>query len=246
MANNPYDFFTSDPITDIPLRDIISFVDAKGKGYIMDRHSAASLMDYAAKNKETPVNPFNREELPLLFLRRMAAGGHVGAQPALEAQTDDQKLSLAVTDLFRAWGDLDYYTDPAWFMSLSETSLQRLYMELGDIWYHRVALTSADRARIVPPPTQPFPIAFTSITNMTRLKALRLLLLKTCGALTTSSPNRGDRQTGLIYVLGAMAIVEPLVGAAYPVLREQFATEPFTQVRHGQIRHPVAQWFLMN
>ena len=43
LANNPFDFFSGDPVGEIAMGDIVSFV-ADGKGYIMDIKSATSLL----------------------------------------------------------------------------------------------------------------------------------------------------------------------------------------------------------
>lgn len=222
MSNNPYDFFSGDPVTDLPLKDIISFVDG-GKGYIMDIKSAVSLLEHAETSGETPLNPFNREPLSPLFLRRVRihtkrAGGWTSIKPL----TEEQKLTLAVTDAFRAIEDLGYYTDPSWFLNMSGIQLQQVYMELADIWYHRAALTTHDRRRIVPPPTQAFPMSVQGALVMQQ-KGLRLLLLKTINALVTSATERSDRQTGVMYVLGALSVVSDGCAMAYPWLREMFS-----------------------
>lgn len=234
-SNNPFDFFSADPVGEIPLRNIVSFVDSKGKGYIMDIASAVSLLDHAKGAGETPMNPFNREPLPASFVRRVARHGTaVKPQEALKPQTEEQRLSLAVTDVFRGIEDLGYYTDPAWFMELPRVSLQRLYLELADIWYHRAGLSGADRERIVPAPARPFPISPSAVLVMP-LKALRQLLLDTCKLLVSAAPLRADKQTGVMYVLGGMCIVSQGAGAAYPWLVEMFAPGRVTQAAGNQV-----------
>lgn len=253
-ANNPFDFFSADPVTEIPLRDILSFVDATGKGYIMDIKSAVSLVEHAATNNETPMNPFNRAALPPSFHRRIEL--HAArpkskkkdtskvAQPTgwegLKATTEAQTFSLAVTDLFRAIEDLGYYTDPAWFMALTQVGLQRLYIELADIWNHRATLSPADRARIVPTAAgRVFPMSVQAALIMQQ-KALRPLLLGTCQKLVSAAPNRADKQLGVMYVLGALATVSAGAATAYPWLVEMFALGGVTRVVNGQliILHP--------
>lgn len=233
-ANNPYDFFSADPVSEIPLGDVISFVDSKGKGYIMDIKSAVSLLEHAASAGEMPMNPFNREPLPATFLRRVRRHGATKAHETLKPQTEEQRLSLAVTDVFRAIEDLGYYTDPVWFLNLSRVSLQRLYIELADIWYHRASLSATDRARIVPAPGQPFPLSAQAVLIMQQ-NALRKLLLDTCKLLVSAAPARADKQTGVMYVLGGLSIVSPGAGAAYPWLVEMFAPGRVTRVAANQV-----------
>lgn len=238
-ANNPFDFFSGDPVTTLPLRDTVSFVDETGKGYIMDVQSAVSLLEHAATNKETPVNPFNRVPLPALFLRRVTRHRGAAAHATVQPQTEEQRFSLAVTDLFRAIEDLGYYTDPTWFLDLTQIALQRLYLELADIWVHRASLSRQDRVRIVPPPGNPFPISMNAALLMPQ-RALRQLLLATCQSLVTAAMSRGDRQTGVMYVLGALSIVSAGATTAYPWLYEMFAPGRVTRTINGQlvVLHP--------
>lgn len=220
-SNNPTDFFSGDPVTELRIRDVLSFVDG-GKGYIMDVKSAASLIEHAVANKETPLNPFNRTALPPLFMRRLSRHGIKHGWAVMQPTTEEQQLSLAVTDVFRAIEDLGYYTDPAWFLALDRMHLQRLYMELADIWFHRATLTPADQLRICPRPTQPFPMSVQG-SLATSHKAARALLLRSFRVLVTAAPNRADRQTGVMYVLGSLSLVSEGCRVAYPWMFEMFA-----------------------
>lgn len=236
-SNNPFDFFSSDPIAEIPRRDFVSFVDA-GKGYIMDIKSVSSLLDHAKKNNELPLNPFNRSPLTAVFLRRLARRkkDKIVLWSGLEATSDSQKVALATTDLFRALEDLGNYTDPAWFSDLSRFQLQQLYIELADIWYHRATLSAADRARIVP--VRVFRLPVTTVLVMPT-KGLRPLLLETCTLLVSSAAAKSDRQLGGMYVLGSLAIIHEPVSVAFPWLVEMFSPGA-TRIIGGQLRvsHP--------
>lgn len=222
-ANNPYDFFSSDPVEEIPLRDFVSFVDTDGKGYAMDVKSAISLLDHAKKSGETPLNPFNRAPLPAHFLRRVArvSKGTTGWE-TLKPKTEAEKLSLAATDLFRTLEDLGYYTDPAWILDLGRSRLQALYIELADIWYHRAGLNGVQRLRIVPSPHRAFPLPVTTVLIM-QPKALRPLLIDVCRTLVTTAVERADKQLGAMYILGALSIVCPATGIGYPWLTDMFS-----------------------
>jgi hypothetical protein len=223
-ANNPFDFFSSDPIEEIKIAEFISFVDS-GKGYIMDIKSVSSLLEHAQKTDETPANPFNRNKLPDLFLRRYKR--HVGKKgpvlwSGLQAVTETQKYELAATDIFRSLEDLGNYTNPEWFLGLSHIGLQRLYIELADIWYHRASLAHTDRLRIVPPPHKAFKIPVTTVLIM-RPKALKPLLVETCQLLVTAAASKGDRQLGGMYILGALTLVSEGAASAFPWLLEMFS-----------------------
>jgi hypothetical protein len=188
----------------------------------MDIKSAISLLEHAAKTGEVPENPFNRAALPAIFLKRVAlhAAGKKAWAP-LQPMSDTQKLTLATTDVFRLIEDLGYYTDPSWFMDLSRQELQRFYMELADIWFHRASLSPADRQRIVPG-RNPFGVPVSTSLIMQQ-KALRPLILATCLAIVSAAPVRSDKQLGVMYVLGSLSIVSAGAGVAYPWLVEMFS-----------------------
>jgi len=236
-SNNPFDFFSGDPIAEIAIGDFVSFVDA-GKGYVMDIKSATSLIDHAQKSGEVAANPFNRASLPALFIRRV--GLHIRAKKpvaswaALVPVGEAQTVSLAATDLFRLIEDLGYYTDPEWFMALSRIELQRFYIELADIWHHRATLTLQDRQRIVPPTGRALSVPVSTAVIMQQ-KALRPLLLKTCKSLVSAAPARADKQLGVMYVLGALSLVSPGAGTAYPWLTEMFSPG-VTRVHGGALQ----------
>jgi hypothetical protein len=238
-SNNPYDFYSSDPVAEIPLRYFVSYVDSDRKGYIMDSRSVASLFAHAASSGSTGgvLNPFNRAPFPETFLRRLNRHGKTATQETLQAValTPEQAFNLEVTDTFRHFEDLGYYTDPGWFLSLNRLDLQRLYMELADIWYHRAMLSHADRMRIVPGGAG-LPIPVRTVMIMTH-KALRYTVLRSFAALAASAPARSDRQTGVMYVLGSLALVSPGAGFAYPWLTEMFApgvTRLYTNPETGE------------
>jgi hypothetical protein len=240
-SNNPFDFFSADPITELPLRDFVSFVDA-GKGYCMDIKSAQSLLEHAAKSGETPLNPFNRAPLPATFLRRVSrhaiGSKKLAGWTAIAPQTEAQATSLAATDVFRTIEDLGYYTDPQWFMDLGRTALQCFYVELADIWHHRASLQPVDRNRIVPPAAGlPFQIPVATALVMQQ-RALRPLLLKTCQLLVSAAENRSDKQLGVSYVLGALTLVSPGAATAYPWLLEAFSPGAVHIVAGQIIVHP--------
>ena len=240
LSNNPFDFFSSDPVEEISLHDFISFVDA-GKGYIMDIKSIGSLLAHATKCGETPLNPFNRSPLTATFLARVrrhqSRKEKVQVWAGLQAETEAQRFAMATTDIFRALDDMGNYTNPEWFLSMTAVELQRLYIELADIWYHRATLTAADRTRIVPV-HKVFKYPVTTVLIM-KMKALRPLLLETCRLLITSAVDKGDRQLGGMYVLGGMALVSYEASASFPWLLDMF-TPGVTRIHNGvlSVAHP--------
>ena len=223
-SNNPYDFFSTEPVADIPIADFVSFVEEKdGKGYAMDVKSLNTLLDHAKTNGEIPKNPYNRAPLPAHLMRRLLHHS-IQSWDCLEGVTPEQTLTLAVTDTYRAIEDLGYYTDPTWYLELNQVALQRYYVELADIWFHRANLNAADRRRIIPTATPriPFRVPIVGICDVP-YDDLREQVLDTCKTLVTAAAARADRQLGAMYVLGALTLVSRSARTAFPWLHEMFA-----------------------
>lgn len=221
-SNNPYDFFSTEPVAEIPIADFVSFVE-DGKGYAMDVKSLNTLLDHAKSNGETPKNPYNRAPLPAHLMRRLLHHS-IQSWDCLEGVTPEQTLTLAVTDTYRAIEDLGYYTDPTWYLELHQVALQRYYVELADIWFHRANLNAADRRRIIPTATPriPFRVPIAGICDVP-YDDLRGQVLDTCKTLVTAAAARADRQLGAMYVLGALTLVSRSARTAFPWLHEMFA-----------------------
>ncbi len=239
-SNNPYDFFSSDPVQEIPLQYFVSFVDG-GKGYIMDSRSAISLLEFSKNNQQPLQNPFNRVLLPQHFLHRLSFHTSAAVWEGLKATNELQVYTLAVTDLCRNIEDLDYYSNPTWILDLDRFGLMRFYIELADIWFHRAMLSDSDRGRIVPGSCVGKPFRFPVQTALVMAKkALQYLVLDTCKLLVNSSTVKADRQLGVIYILGALSSLHRGVSIAYPAISEMFHPG-VTRIVGGQlsVTHPI-------
>jgi hypothetical protein len=236
-SNNPADFYSGDPVTDLPIQDFVSFVDA-GKGYVMDVKSAQSLVSHAGAG---PVlNPFNRAVLPPLFHKRLRLHSGKEVWTGLQGTTTAQSIGLATTDLFRAIEDLGYYTDPAWIEELTGVGLLRVYIELADIWYHRATLRVADRNRIVPGSVRPFRMPIQEAGRQGEA-VLRPLVIETCQLLVSKANDRADRQLGVMYVMGALSVVSAGCAVAYPWIVEMFSPGVTRMTADGRVGvvHPM-------
>jgi hypothetical protein len=236
-SNNPADFYSGDPVTDLPIHDFVSFVDG-GKGYVMDIKSAQSLVAHSGSG---PVlNPFNRNPMPPLFHKRLRLHQVKEVWSGLQGTTTAQSIALATTDLFREIEDLGYYTDPAWIEELNGAGLLRTYIELADIWYHRATLRVADRNRIVPGSVRPFRVPILEAGRQGEA-ALRPLVIETCQLLVSKASDRADRQLGVMYVMGALSVVSSGCAAAYPWIVEMFSPGVTRMTADGRVGvvHPM-------
>jgi len=66
-CNNNADFYTLEPITEIPSRLFFSYCDSKGFVYGFNIISLLSMF----KLRRTLVNPYNREDIPFSVLQRL-------------------------------------------------------------------------------------------------------------------------------------------------------------------------------
>jgi hypothetical protein len=202
----------------------------------MDIKSINTLLDHAKMNGEPPKNPYNRAPLPAQLMRRLLHHS-IQSWDCLEGVTPEQTLTLAVTDTYRSIEDLGYYTDPTWFLELNQIALQRYYVELADIWFHRANLNAADRRRIIPAaaPRIPFRVPIAGICDVP-YDDLRGQVLVTCKTLVISAGTRSDKQLGAMYVLGALTLVSRSARTAFPWLHEMFAPGVTTFAAPNTIR----------
>ena len=235
-SNNPTDFYTTEPVEEIPLRSFVSFVDESGKGYIMDIASAVALAVHANAAGEESLNPFNRAPLPTTFLKRLLRHKPTKAS----SMPTPAPSSAATTDLFRAMEDLGYYTDPAWFNDLRYVDLVRFYIELAHIWYTSAELTDADRNRIIPARSRLFAVPVRTIGSL-EPAALKQTVLDTCTLFVSAATARSDRQLGAMYVIGALSLLHRGPRQAYPWMFESVAPGVTRNSGEGHIAilHPV-------
>jgi hypothetical protein len=236
-SNNPTDFYTTEPVEEIPLHSFISFVDESGKGYIMDIASAVALALHANAAGEEPLNPFNRAPLPTTFLRRILRHKPAKATDSMPSASP----STVTIDLFRIMEDLGYYTDPTWFNELRYVDLVRFYIELAHIWYTSAGLTVTDHIRIVPIQTRLFTVPVRVIGNLGPV-ALKQTVLDNCKLFVSSAAARSDRQLGAMYVLGALSLFHRGARQAYSWMYESVAPGVTRDGGEGRIAiiHPAA------
>jgi hypothetical protein len=112
---------------------------------------------------------------------------------------------------------LDQYTNPAWFLDLSNISLINFYKEAEDIWNYRLNLTKEIKNKIVPPNGKVFLVEPKNVAKYyTTRDKLRNLCLDVIEKLIFSAQDRSDRVNGCIYVLLALVIVNPQAAESMP------------------------------
>ena len=206
QSNNPTDFYTYESVAQIRVSQLVSFVDGR-HGYCMEVDSVRVLLEHSTLSSSIPVNPYTNVPLSPLCIARLNM--HIVQRRSVKARPQ------TFTDLCSIMNELEYYTDPAWFAYSSNTQIRRIYLELYAIWLRFPGISNAERARVKP-------LFLTSHDIQTQKESVvRTSLLSVCERLLTGT-NRGDKQQGALFIVGAMTKVLLVVQTAYPDIAEMF------------------------
>lgn len=225
IATNDADFFSTDPIRDIPGIMFLSYKDEQNHVYGFDIRSLNSLYARALQNGETPQNPYTRRDLPLMLdLKRNRIMEILVKQrlqtewTPIQPQTPEQQWRMKVVDLFHKIDELNYYSSPDWFIGLNHYGHIKFYRELFDIWNYRAGLSYEQKNSIVPNHAQklfrhlPYSVANQNITTLQKINMTSIRML------ITSAVDRNDRILGAMYVITTFTMVNQQARIAYPWL----------------------------
>jgi hypothetical protein len=127
---------------------------------------------------------------------------------------------MKVTDLFQKIDELNYYTNPEWFIKMSIDNHRCFYVELHDIWNHRAELAQSVRLEIIPPPARPFKTPVREVVALKSIDLLRKLNMDIIRMFISAAVARPDRILGAMYVVTAMTLVSKQCAEMYPWLFE--------------------------
>jgi len=223
---NDADFFSTDPIADISGALFFSYKDSKQHVYGFDLRSIATLI-LNSTDDEKVENPFNRAVIPIAevrkvqkLVRRRTAHGKTTEWAKLEPITPIQQYRMKIVDLFQIIDELNYYSSPEWFFSLTQAEHQKFYRQLYAIWTYRANLSADQKRQIVPNYAttlfkhSPFMVA---TFPLERLQKLNMGVIRT---MITSAEDRNDRILGAMYVISTLTLVCDPARQAYPWLYE--------------------------
>ena len=225
LCVNETDFFSMEPLKDIPFDQFFSYTDVDGMIYGFDIISLYNLLD----NEDLKdSNPYNRNPIPnkakVNFKRLINISKIMGENLDMnlvveEEVTDPAKLvEMRTLGLFRDIDSLGNYTNPAWFIQLTQRQVVKFLQELRDIWTYRAHLDNITMIEISPPNGNPFEILdMNMIINMPlyNLKTMALLVMT---QLVKNGVDRESRILGANYVLCALTLVSSGAAEALPWL----------------------------
>jgi hypothetical protein len=221
VINNSEDFYTFQPINEIPKNYLFTFTE-NGFNYGFDIRSFKKLIEH------TRINPYTRNEIPdkvvdefnskyknLIKMKQMK-------EYKKEELTAEQLYNQRVLGVFQKMDSLEVVasgTKLEWFTNLSFISLKNLYKVLEDIWNYRTQMTQLQKNKIVPDGNifkhNIYQIMNMNIENQEKLKDI---LLDTMDKLVSSGLTNEDKSTGCYYILIAFTEVNPIAAIEMPWL----------------------------
>jgi hypothetical protein len=225
---NESDFYTMDPLKEIPYRQFFSYKDNDNIVYGFDILSLILLFEKGGCNE---TNPYTRQPFPANMrdnMNRLAVFSKIlfGGQNITEkeessttGQPDSEKsIAELVAELFIEIDSLGNYTSVDWFLLLSQYHLIRFMQILYDIWIYRANLTQQVRNDIFPPAGNPFQDNPIYVIHNSNQEQARRVALNIMNKFVRAGINRDSRCLGTSYVLCALTLVSPAAAAAMPWL----------------------------
>jgi hypothetical protein len=225
MCVNDTDFYTLDPIVDIPHYQFFSYTDKDNFVYGFD---ICSLHNLIIKGDGHSKNPYNRMTFPktlvqnLIKLIKISSILKYNTNVTLEDTTKDmtlkQKIKLRSISLFQKIDELGYYTNSSWLLSLNRVQLLKYIRELIDIWTYRAQLTNNVKKEICPPNGNPFPNCNISSMFIKNISELRKIVLRVITNIISRGTTRANCSLGALYCLSALTLVNTDAAEAMPWL----------------------------
>lgn len=231
---NSTDFYSMEEITTISGEHFFSLVENDKTVYAFDIRSLVTLLEKNI-NPENPYNrqPFSESNLNKAkkFIRWSRIKGVDTRWVPIIPESPDQRFKLKVTDLFQKIDELNYYTNPDWFIKLSVDNLRCFYVELYDIWVHRAELSADMKKIIIPPPAHPFKYPIREVVALKSLDSLRKINLDIIRMFISAAVDKSDRTLGAMYVVTALTLVNTQCKETYPWLYESATPGIYSRYR---------------
>ena len=231
LCTNDSDFYSLEPLQDIPLNNFFSFKDPDGFIYGFELSSIYNL--FKENGYFDVENPYNRKIMDnSIFMQichivslskiiKIKINLHI--EKYVPDVSIEKALELKALELFQFINRLGNYSTHEWFLSLSNIKLIRFLKELEDIWDYRASITHENKIRICAPHGNPF--FGINILNLrfieSRIK-LKIIVLNIMENFVYCGEDDSYKNIGAIFVLGALTIVNDDAANALPLLYESF------------------------
>ena len=131
-------------------------------------------------------------------------------------------FEMRVIELFQTIDALGNYSNPAWFLTLNNSSLIKFIKELGEIWTFRAQLNTQLKMQLYPPTGNPF-INISVPTLINEPEKTKLVVLELMESFVKMGNNTDNKTLGSYYVLGALTLVNHNAANALPWLYQSFS-----------------------
>jgi hypothetical protein len=236
LCVNDTDFYSMEPMRDIPCKQFISFKDDTGMVYGFDVMSLYTYYDTEIYNgRSVPTNPYNRMPFPIGLSRQMYRKIRLtdilgvpckikeDPEPVLSMEERDNQILFAAFQQINSHG---HYSDSAWFSELNFLGIMRFMRELNDIWNYRAQLMPELKEQICPPHGNPFAHADLRGIPPHQPDVIKHHGIQVIHKFVTSGINRESQSLGAYYVLLALTLVSQDARTAMPWLYESVAYIP--------------------
>ena len=224
LCNNQNDFYTLTEMKDIDYSQFISIKDKDGFVYGFDM---ISLYTYIKKNKNKPVNPYNRNEFsvknnPLYIINRIIKISKIlNIKTNIKIENENvsysKQIQLRAVSVFQEIDALGNYTDSSWLLDLNIHQIITFIHELYDIWTYRAQIDRFTKLSICPPLGNPFiNINVQNISNNLTLNELKSAAISLIEKFIKNGINNDFKSLGACYVLTALTIVSNNAAISLP------------------------------
>jgi len=230
LCVNETDFFTMDPIKDIPYTQFFSYKDSDNMIYGFDIMSLYNLI--VKKDDIDILNPYTRNPVhfsvkqnfkSLIYLSRLFK-----ENIQLEIEEKDtlkdniHSIEYRTITIFHEIDRLGNYTNPMWFIDLRRHQLLVFTRELYDIWTYRAQLSDQVKNDICPLGNPFNQLQLTELPGLS-LRELQNTILTLMENLFKNGVTQHSRYLGSTYVLCALTLVSQAAAQALPWLYESVA-----------------------
>ena len=245
---NDTDFYTLDPIRDIPDTQFFSYEEKCGVKMCCYGFDMASIFNLILNDNSVDTianlnrrlswttynessNPYNRSVIPLDITQNIfvlngdegANNGNIVIELPQDVLTPQQRYRQNVLQLFQTINSLGHYSDPDWFLVLTYQQHITFLRELIDIWNYRAELSYSARVAIYPPNGNPFPQHVMGwlthqFYSYLTMENIISINMTIIERLTITAVLESDRCLGANFVLCALTLVSIPAREALPWL----------------------------
>jgi hypothetical protein len=231
LCTNNTDFFTIEPLSELPYSHFFSYKDYDNFIYGFDVMSLHNLIIKSG----TPVkNPYNRNNIPEVEIgnfKKMIRISHIlkivvnlQIQPSATPFSQKKLLELRALELFQSINYLGNYSNAEWFLTLSHINLIKFTRELMEIWNYRAGVLQEVKCNIYPPHGDIFrSFNMNYLYNYPELDVVKKTVLSLLERFVNSGIDQDSKALGSYYVLGALTLVNESAAEALPWLFQSFS-----------------------